>query len=538
MLIRLAHERAMVHRMARRAGVVSDPEWTRLLLECARQVGVRGRVRLLRSLEGSMPMAFGISIPSIMVPSVADTWSEDRRRAVLLHELAHIARHDCLTQLMAAVACAVYWVHPGAWWVASRLRVERELACDDRVIQAGAHAREYAEHLLELACTLGGDRAPALVVSMARPRQVEGRMLAVLDAARNRAVPAWRGRVAAATIAAALLIPIAAVQATIVPVSALSPGAVGQVDARAAQNPADAASIASKDAVGTWEIRGTQTAPVVYLRLSERASSSHGSTVPIARFEGLTRTLLSGAGGAATFNLRRDAGVLAFAGTFRSGVGAGTYTFTPSAAFSAELARRGFARPTAADQYLLARGDIELAFLDELATQQYARPELSQLVRAADHGVDVSFVREMGGLGYHLGQIDALIVQRDHGVSPQFIRDLGAQGLTGVTAEDLIRARDHGISPEYVRDLRELGYQPTLDELTTARDHGVDAEFVRRVTGQGRASLTLAELAAIRDRGTATRGPVREQNTLVFYAHAHVRAIDRWVREFVDRWLR
>jgi beta-lactamase regulating signal transducer with metallopeptidase domain len=48
-------------------------------------------VRLLRSLDRTMPMAFGVLKPSILIPSIADTWTLDRRRAVLLHELAHIA---------------------------------------------------------------------------------------------------------------------------------------------------------------------------------------------------------------------------------------------------------------------------------------------------------------------------------------------------------------------------------------------------------------------------------------------------------------
>ena len=138
-----------------------------------------------------MPMAFGTRQPTIVVPAIADTWAEDRRRAVVLHELAHVARYDCFTQTLAFAACAVYWFHPAAWWAARRLRVERELACDDRVIAAGGRAREYADHLLEIAYAFGGDRAPALAVSMARPRQLEGRMLAALDAARNRSVPAW-----------------------------------------------------------------------------------------------------------------------------------------------------------------------------------------------------------------------------------------------------------------------------------------------------------------------------------------------------------
>ena len=135
---------------------------------------------------------------------------------MLLHELAHVARYDCLTQSLAFAACTIYWFHPAAWWVARRLRIERELACDDRVIAAGAGPREYAGHLLEIAYAFGSRRAPAFVVSMARPRQLEGRMLAVLDTARNRSVPALRARVAAAAIAAVLLLPLASATATVV----------------------------------------------------------------------------------------------------------------------------------------------------------------------------------------------------------------------------------------------------------------------------------------------------------------------------------
>ena len=220
MLIHLGLQRWSVRRLAREAADVRDPEWTRLLRECAARLGVDRPVRLLRSRERSMPMAFGTRRPAILIPAMADTWPEDRRRAVVLHELAHVARYDCLTQSLAFAACAIYWFHPAAWWVARRLRIERELACDDRAIAAGARAREYAGHLLEIAYTFGSHRAPALAVSMARPRQLEGRMLAVLDAARNRRVPSLRVRIAWAALAAALLVPLASATTTVVAAAA------------------------------------------------------------------------------------------------------------------------------------------------------------------------------------------------------------------------------------------------------------------------------------------------------------------------------
>ena len=136
-LLRLVAQRWSIRRLVRRATPVTAPVWTELLDEAARSLNCQRPVVLLRGLEETMPMAFGTRHPAILLPAVAGTWSESQRRAVLLHELAHVARYDCLTQSLAAIVCSLYWLHPGVWWVARRLRIERELACDDRVLGAG-----------------------------------------------------------------------------------------------------------------------------------------------------------------------------------------------------------------------------------------------------------------------------------------------------------------------------------------------------------------------------------------------------------------
>ena len=270
------------------------------------------------------------------------------------------------------VACALYWFHPAAWWVARRLRIERELACDDRVIAAGTEAREYAGHLLEIAYALGGRSAPALAVSMARPRQLEGRMLAALDNGRDRTVPAFRFRVASAALAAALLLPLAVATPTLVAadehaVSLAAPAVASGVPQQDTLPPhlkavewpvhesvrrlvravAAAMGIAQERLPGTWEIRPTTSEGTVRLRLVE-VNSSSDSNIPLAQLEGLTAEQLAGDGGPIQFRLRRDAGTFTFEGVLRRGVGAGTFSFTPDPGFPAELAKRGFARPTAA----------------------------------------------------------------------------------------------------------------------------------------------------------------------------------------------
>lgn len=522
MLMVLAMQWRSVRRLALEASNVQDAEWTRLFAACVGRMGVDRPVRLLRSRERSMPMALGIRRPAILIPAIADTWSDDRRRAVILHELAHVARYDCLTQALAFAACALYWFHPAAWWVARRLRIERELACDDRVIAAGTEAREYAGHLLDIAYGFGHFRAPALAVSMARPRQLEGRLLAALDAARNRSVPAVRVRAAGVAIAVALLLPLASLTTKVVAADSgadrVSAVEAPQHDLKAAPWNAGVASlresaraviraaaaavgIAQDGLPGTWEIRPTSTAGIVHLRLVELNSSS-GSDIPIERLEGLTAAQLTGPGGPIQFRLRRDAGTFTFEGVLRGGVAAGTFSFAPDPNFPKELAKRGFAAPTASEQYQLARHDVGYAFLDELTRQGYAKPATSELVRAGQHGVDTTYLHDMGALGYRLGSLEPLITLRDHGVTTAYVRDLAGLGYKGLPADDLRQARDHGVTPEFVRGMREAGYSSlTMEQLIRARDHGVTPEYVRALTDAGYAKLPLDQLIRVRDHG-------------------------------------
>jgi beta-lactamase regulating signal transducer with metallopeptidase domain len=528
LLMYLLAQQWNVRRFARLATLVQDAAWTRLLAECVDALGIRRPVRLLRSRTHGVPLAFGTRRPSIVIPDIADEWSEDRRRAVLLHELAHVARQDCLTQSVAFGACALYWFHPGLWWVAGRLRVERELACDDRVIAAGSPPRDYAGHLLEIAYSLGGRAAPALAVTMARPRQLEGRLLAALDDRRNRTVPRIRFCAVIIAVAAAILLPLAAVAPTVVaaapssgeetvalPARAGTPLQLAQIGPslkpinwpvsesvrRMVREVAVAIGLTQDNLPGTWEIRRTNTDGVVKLRLVEINSSSD-SNVPLERLEGLTAAQLAGSGGPVQFRMRRDAGTFTFEGVLRGGVGAGTFSFTADPNFPAELAKRGFARPTTAEQYQMARHDIGYAFVDELRKLGYAKPQTSELVRAGQHGVQVTYLREMGELGYRLGTLAPLIELRDHGVTPSYVRELAALGYKGLPADDIRRARDHGISPEYATAMRDAGYGSLpMDALIKARDHGVTAEYVRGLSDAGHAKLPLAELIRVRDHG-------------------------------------
>jgi beta-lactamase regulating signal transducer with metallopeptidase domain len=202
---------ATVRLIARRAHPLTDGPWMARVREAGAELGMREPVRLLQAEGAAMPMTWGILRPVVLVPAEADGWTAERARVVLLHELAHVARRDCLWQTVARLACAAYWFHPGVWGAARRMHVEREQACDDQVLAAGTRASDYAGHLLEVARAFRSRPLTAVAaVSMARPSQLEGRVVAVLDAARARGRVPARVAVLAGGVAAVALFPLAA----------------------------------------------------------------------------------------------------------------------------------------------------------------------------------------------------------------------------------------------------------------------------------------------------------------------------------------
>jgi TonB family protein len=200
-----------------------------------------------------MPMTAGILQPTIFLPREARAWSLERRRVVLLHELAHVRRGDAATHILARAALALHWWNPLAWTAWRSFIKERECAADDLVLNAGAPPADYAGHLLEIARTLQPQRATAAAaLSMARRSQLEGRLVAILDARIPRRQHGRAATAAAAVIAIALIAPLAAVRAQSQAEQAVPPNVEATILAANAQKSHE---ILDKAAIGYEQLR-------------------------------------------------------------------------------------------------------------------------------------------------------------------------------------------------------------------------------------------------------------------------------------------
>jgi beta-lactamase regulating signal transducer with metallopeptidase domain len=216
-LLRLAIGTWRVNQLAREGSRVEDGVWLSLAQRLANRLGVTRPLTLLRGERLAVPVTWGIVYPAVLLPQDADEWTEERRRFVLVHEMAHIKRFDALTQLVAQMAAAVFWFDPLVWLAAHQMRKEREHACDDYVLRDGTTPSLYAGELLEMVRSIGTpshDRAaPAFAaLAMARRSEFEGRMLSILDPRLDRKTLNRRSTLMMAVIVALLTIPLAALR--------------------------------------------------------------------------------------------------------------------------------------------------------------------------------------------------------------------------------------------------------------------------------------------------------------------------------------
>jgi beta-lactamase regulating signal transducer with metallopeptidase domain len=117
----------------------------------ARRMGIMKSLQVLTSALADTPSVVGFLKPVILFPPAALlNLSAAQLESIVAHELAHIRRHDYLVNLLQTIAETLLFYHPAIWWVSSRIRTERELCCDDMVVEICGDPVGYARTLTQL----------------------------------------------------------------------------------------------------------------------------------------------------------------------------------------------------------------------------------------------------------------------------------------------------------------------------------------------------------------------------------------------------
>jgi len=189
----------------------------RALGALARRLGLRGRIHVVESEKLSLPVAFGWVRPTVAVPAeFFEEFNAREQRAMLVHELAHLAAGDPAWQAVSDLLCALIWWHPMVWWSRFRLQAASEAAADEASLLVPDGPDVLAGCLVAMGRRLSGTRRLGWV-SIHGPgfRSALGRRVQrLLQLGPRKWRPPGPGRAASARLVLPVLLVLAAVFST------------------------------------------------------------------------------------------------------------------------------------------------------------------------------------------------------------------------------------------------------------------------------------------------------------------------------------
>ena len=440
------------HLLTRGAVEFKDPKMTGLFSSLLNDLQLKGRVRLLRSERTLMPIVCGVLRPAVLLPAGADDWSEERRRMVLLHELTHVTRRDCLSQMMAQTACAIYWFNPLAWYGARRLRVEREQACDDYVLSIGTKPSDYAHHLLEIARYLQEQSvfqwSQTTTVAMARRSQLEGRLLAILSKEGKSRAMSQVMTAGVTTLMFVLFLSLAVVRPTVSRAQHTQSSAFGLTEETNAAEKSPSGLLVKK-------IEGLRDEAIIQSALLREISEkqdnnaradvdSQGKILNAAQIEHVVKT---------------ESGHSIEAEVAEDTAPPQPESFPlPPAILEPSLPAGPFVKAKYQQERASEKQDKSGDFIDEMASVGYTNLSIKELVQLKASGVTAAYVRGLNALGISNLTTKELAGMCVNDVTPTFIQAIRNAGYKELTTKDLVSFSVHGVTPEFINRLRNAGY--------------------------------------------------------------------------------
>jgi beta-lactamase regulating signal transducer with metallopeptidase domain len=447
-----------------------------------------------------MPVVCGVFRSVVLLPAGAEGWSEQRQRMVLLHELAHVARRDCLTQMLAQTACAFYWFNPLVWIAARRLRVEREQACDDRVLSLGTKPSEYAHHLLEIARSMQEESSilqwsQTTSVAMARQSQLEGRLLAILReenkvGAVSRATTAGLIALMSFSLVSLAIIRPTAIKAQKSPISETISNdrrektSISLLDPLPLNTSEQGEDTTHKNAETDKTIKKPADSVVL-----EKPSEQAVAVEPINKDDSPNTTLGV-----------KDNSEPNNPETVQPQTSVPVQTpeiIPPSPArennpfINAEY--RQESKPQTQDK----SGD----FIDEMASVGFTNLSVDELITLKTYRVTADYVRGLRALGFNNLTAKTVTNLRIYRVTPAYIEAMAAAGYKGLTLKELTNARIYNVTPEYAKGIREAGYPSlSIGQMIEFRIYRITPELVRSARSR-LGDLTPKQLVSLKIAG-------------------------------------
>jgi beta-lactamase regulating signal transducer with metallopeptidase domain len=417
--------------------------------------GIRRPARLLISQEVTSPMAIGFRHPAVIIPAtLLNQVAEPELDHVLLHELAHVARHDDWLNLAARAAGAGCALHPIAALVLRQIEREREIACDDWVVSKTGEARSYAASLARLFEICFVRRRLMLASGMAgRASHLGQRIEMLLRRSREFAPNASITRVG---VTSAILLGLAITG---------SQAPHWLVFAQDAPVPPAAPAKPSP-------VRGNMPpTPPRAIRTVPPATPAPPPPPPAA--------------------------ALAAPAPIPGPVPPAA----PRGSFLGALVAAGYGNLAVDDIINLKNNGISADYISGISASGWGQLKPQEMIDLHNRGVSAQYVRKMKDAGFRELTVSDVIEMSSNGVRAENMQAIHALGFGPYSARQAIRIAQHGIGVGLFQSLRDAGVgNASLDEIQEAQETGVNAHSLNEAKQFG-PNLTLKQISKLKRAG-------------------------------------
>jgi beta-lactamase regulating signal transducer with metallopeptidase domain len=484
LLVRLLISLAHLARLRRDALPIAPDVRAQLRRWSEKAAGIE--VRLCLSDETVVPIAVGLFDCMVLIPRrlLEELEPADLDR-IVLHEIAHLRRRDGVVYAVQQIANALYFFSPGIIWLSKTLDVEREVACDDWVLERSADAAPYANCLVRLAEGVPWPhKALAAPGAFVTRHSMSIRIERILQHARDARLRAAPAPVAAALAAAAI---VAAVGLPFAP--SLAYPVVAQI---APHRPTRVAHVVAPKRAA---VKPIAVNPAVHAVAARRVAAHAADVKPAApaRVTSVVKPVK------ASPKPRVPAPLKSTFVSVPARVAANPDP-APTADYIDQM-RRLFGNVSVDDLVALKSLRVTPEYVQQLRSQGFAPLTVHNVIAARASGITPDRIAQ-----YHADfgavSIDDIIAMVSMHVDTAYREQLQAAGLKDLTAHRLIALKSVGVTPEYVKQVSALGFGPLSGEqLVELKSMNIDKAYIDRVRAHGFQNLTLRQLVELKASG-------------------------------------
>lgn len=469
----------VAQRLKRRSNRALPQIWQSRLADLAGQLGIRRGIRLCESTLAQVPAVIGWIRPVILIPAGAlINLSPQELEAILAHELAHIRRFDYVANLLQSAIEALMFYHPAMWWIAKRIRAERENCCDDLAIVACGDRVVYARALTALE-ELRSSYPQFAMAATAGPLLSRVRRLLGQDDPRRRSLPVW---IALATVVIAML--------------AVTSG----IRLRAQNSPVPSQPPVAPAAV--QPVPATQRAPSTPAPGSDPAESIEPSA---------PRAFVPPVAPSVGYGTSAGAGEAVALPSSSAAPGASATTPTP---FAAVGAYRVAALAAPAQPPAVAATTHREGYLAGLVDAGYTQVSVDDIIALRDSGVEPKYIQGMLKAGFGTPSPKDLINLHNSGVSPDYARKAVAAGIPNLNVERMIHLAQNGVDLDNVQRIHALGFGPFgIEQLIELHNNGVPSGLFDALKESGYTKVDAHQAVEAQQNGLSAKSlrNLREQ---------------------------